>query len=56
VETSSRDWASIVEEDEWSKEHEKAKIEKNPFKIKDVLAVTCSDDGTLRVWKPTEVY
>ncbi|XP_064629950.1 telomerase protein component 1-like [Lineus longissimus] len=54
VEKSGMDWASIVNEDEWSNDHEKAKLQKKQFKIKEVLAVTCSDDGTVRVWKPTE--
>ena len=49
------DWATTVEEEEWQQKHDEVKLSKDDIKLDSVMVCSCSDDGTLRVWRPTLV-
>ena len=49
------DWGTMVEEDAWLDKHAKAKISKDSYKVDDLVIGSCSDDGTVQLWKPLEV-
>ena len=53
--TDSSDWATMMEEDEWRSEHEKARLDKTMVKVKDVVVASCCDDGTVQLWQPLQV-
>lgn len=52
------DWATLVEEEERQQQQERedeAKQSRDDMKLDSVMVASCSDDGTLRVWRPTLV-
>ena len=51
---TSTDWATMTEEDDWAEKHQKVKLNKQ-VKVEDVVVASCSDDGTIRVWRPLQV-
>ena len=50
-----QDWATMVEEEEWKSQHDKARLDKNDVQIDDVLVATCGQDGFVRIWRPLQV-
>ncbi|XP_074640264.1 telomerase protein component 1-like isoform X2 [Tubulanus polymorphus] len=47
-------WGNIVESFEWEEKHKKVKTEKSQSKVETVIVATCSDDGTVKLWKPLQ--
>ena len=46
------DWGTLVETEDWESSHEKMKVNRKPVSIDDVIVGSCSDDGTVNVWRP----
>ena len=56
------DWGTEVEVEEWREDHEQQKVNKpqqqqRAGKVQhgDVIVASCSDDGTVNVWRPLRV-
>lgn len=49
------DWGTMAEESDWADKHDKTKLNKRDIKVEDVVVGSCSDDGTLRLWRPLQV-
>ena len=47
-------WSDKVNNEFWSANHEKNRLNKDNVSIESVLLVTVSDDSTIRFWKPME--
>ena len=50
-EDESTDWATMAEEEDWNEQHDKSRLAKKDV-VEDVLVASCSDDGTIRLWRP----
>ena len=53
--TGNTSWADITEEEDWSAKHSAAKLSKTDVKLEDLLVASCSEDGSVRTWRPLEV-
>ena len=52
----NNDWATMADQEDWKTDHNKSRLEKRDFHVQEVLVASCSDDGTVRLWHPVEVY
>lgn len=55
LETGATDWGAMVDEENWKSSHSQKKLDKQTPKIEEVTVATCSDDGTITIWRPLQV-